>query len=303
MADGETELWKHVQARNHAAIRLCLKEDEQKPSDERMVNIPDSQGSTCIFHVAEDGDLLLVQELHRAGANINHRNKANELPITLAIANNRFSTVEYLAKHKSACFGPWEVHKEKMKALQVPMKKIRLMETMLAKHFDADSFLDAKTGEQWEPIDETKSSKVKTVAPSCAWATGGKVREAGVPEEEEVDIGTGGLDEEDEVENINEKWVKLISKEGHEFMVERACCMASGTIRTMLSGPGIWRENTGNKMPSIQFEAISTTVLEKTIQYFHYKKKYDHTPPPLPHFPIEPKHTVEVLLAAHFLDT
>ena len=76
MADGETELWKHVQARNHAAIRLCLKEDEQKPSDERMVNIPDSQGSTCIFHVAEDGDLLLVQ-VSTSMLNYNNNNNNN----------------------------------------------------------------------------------------------------------------------------------------------------------------------------------------------------------------------------------
>jgi hypothetical protein len=33
--------------------------------------------------------------------------------------------------------------------------------------------------------------------------------------------------------------VKLISAEGHEFIVDRKAAMVSGTIKSMLSGPGI----------------------------------------------------------------
>lgn len=32
--------------------------------------------------------------------------------------------------------------------------------------------------------------------------------------------------------------VKLISADGHEFVVDRKAAMVSGTIRSMLSGPG-----------------------------------------------------------------
>ena len=32
--------------------------------------------------------------------------------------------------------------------------------------------------------------------------------------------------------------VKLISAEGHEFIVDRKAAMVSGTIKSMLSGPG-----------------------------------------------------------------
>ncbi len=32
--------------------------------------------------------------------------------------------------------------------------------------------------------------------------------------------------------------VKLISAEGHEFIVDRRAAMVSGTIKSMLSGPG-----------------------------------------------------------------
>lgn len=32
--------------------------------------------------------------------------------------------------------------------------------------------------------------------------------------------------------------VKLISADGHEFVVDRKCALVSGTIKSMLSGPG-----------------------------------------------------------------
>jgi transcription elongation factor B subunit 1 len=32
--------------------------------------------------------------------------------------------------------------------------------------------------------------------------------------------------------------VKLISADGHEFVVDRKAAMVSGTIKSMLSGPG-----------------------------------------------------------------
>ncbi len=112
------------------------------------------------------------------------------------------------------------------------------------------------------------------------------------------------LDDETEREfDPNKEMVRLISKEGHEFIASRECCMASGTIRTLLTGPGNWKETEGSSMPTIHFEEISTSVLEKVLQYFYYKHKYDHTPPPLPAFKIDVESIVPILLAANFLDT
>ena len=51
--------------------------------------------------------------------------------------------------------------------------------------------------------------------------------------------------EEEEVPNPLEGLVKLISKEGHEFIIDRECALCSGTIRAMLTGPGQWQENSG----------------------------------------------------------
>jgi transcription elongation factor B subunit 1 len=92
------------------------------------------------------------------------------------------------------------------------------------------------------------------------------------------------------------------SKERHEFLVAREVVMAAGTIRMMLTGPGTWAE-TKSKVPTIIFEEISSPVLEKVIQYFHYKKRYDGAPPPLPKFDIDLDTIVPLLMAANFLDT
>jgi len=37
--------------------------------------------------------------------------------------------------------------------------------------------------------------------------------------------------------------VKLISSDGFEFIIDRKCAMISGTIKNMLSSPGIYLKN------------------------------------------------------------
>mmetsp|Transcript_3606 Transcript_3606/g.6729 ORF Transcript_3606/g.6729 Transcript_3606/m.6729 type:complete len:114 (-) Transcript_3606:194-535(-) len=97
-------------------------------------------------------------------------------------------------------------------------------------------------------------------------------------------------------------FVKLISSEGHEFICAKEVAMASGTIRRMLTGPGIWKENTG-PIPTIHFETISYNILEKVIQYFYYKKQFDNKKGPLEKFDIEIDQLIPLLIAANFLDT
>jgi len=110
-----------------------------------------------------------------------------------------------------------------------------------------------------------------------------------------------GLDEEDSL-NTAKEYVKLVSKEGHEFVVSRDVVLSSGTIRAMLTGPGQWKEKSGPQA-TIHFEAISTHILEKVIQYFYYKKQYDGSTAPLPPFKLDLDTVVPLLLAANFLDT
>jgi len=55
-------------------------------------------------------------------------------------------------------------------------------------------------------------------------------------------------------------YVKLISSDGHEFIVKRDHALTSGTIKAMLSGPGQFSENETNE---INFREIPSHVLQK----------------------------------------
>eukprot|EP01091_Cochliopodium_minus_P012237 TRINITY_DN3668_c0_g1_i1.p1 TRINITY_DN3668_c0_g1~~TRINITY_DN3668_c0_g1_i1.p1 ORF type:complete len:106 (+),score=24.03 TRINITY_DN3668_c0_g1_i1:55-372(+) len=93
--------------------------------------------------------------------------------------------------------------------------------------------------------------------------------------------------------------IKLISAEGHEFIIDKNAAMVSGTIKSMLSGPVNFSENSLNE---VSFREISTPILEKVIQYFYYKLKYTNSSNEIPEFPIEPEIALELLMAANFLD-
>ena len=92
-------------------------------------------------------------------------------------------------------------------------------------------------------------------------------------------------------------YVTLVSAEGFQFVVERRCANVSGTIRTTLSGT-----YTESKDNQISFPEISTHVLEKVIEYFHYKVRYSHSSE-MPEFKVEPEIALELLMASNFLDT
>lgn len=99
------------------------------------------------------------------------------------------------------------------------------------------------------------------------------------------------------------QYVKLVSGDGQEFFVERECALLSGTIRAMLEGPGngVTREEQEQTLP---FRDISGPVLEKVVQYFYYKRKYQKVSlaQDTPEFVIDPKIVLELLMASNFLD-
>ncbi|GMH76798.1 hypothetical protein TrVE_jg10321 [Triparma verrucosa] len=92
-------------------------------------------------------------------------------------------------------------------------------------------------------------------------------------------------------------FVKLVSAEGHEFFVTRKVAMVSGTIRAMLES-SMKEANEG----VIPFPEISTAVLEKTIQYCHYKLRYTNSTSKIPEFKIEPDMALELLMSSNYLD-
>ncbi|GAB5035344.1 transcription elongation factor polypeptide 1 [Nannochloropsis oceanica] len=92
------------------------------------------------------------------------------------------------------------------------------------------------------------------------------------------------------------KYIKLISAEGHEFIVDRKCACVSKTIEAMLAGG--FTESKGE----IKFPEISTNILEKVIQYLYYKVRYTNSNSKVPDFKLEPEMALELLMAANFLD-
>jgi len=49
-------------------------------------------------------------------------------------------------------------------------------------------------------------------------------------------------------EGVDSMYVRLVSSDGHEFIVKRDYALTSGTIKSMLSGPGQFAENETNEV-------------------------------------------------------
>uniref|UniRef100_A0A1I7T7C3 Elongin-C n=1 Tax=Caenorhabditis tropicalis TaxID=1561998 RepID=A0A1I7T7C3_9PELO len=101
------------------------------------------------------------------------------------------------------------------------------------------------------------------------------------------------------IDGPESEYVKLVSSDEHEFIIKRELALTSGTIRAMLSGPGVYQENESN---IVYFREIPSHVLQKVCQYFAYKVRYTHAATEIPEFPIPPEVALELLMAANFLD-
>jgi transcription elongation factor B subunit 1 len=91
--------------------------------------------------------------------------------------------------------------------------------------------------------------------------------------------------------------VRLVSADRQVFVIERRVALAAGLIRTMLSNSS-FAESKGE----IEFPEIQGAILEKVIQYLHYKVKHQGSRNPIPEFPIPPEIALELLMAANYLD-
>ena len=124
-------------------------------------------------------------------------------------------------------------------------------------------------------------------------------------------------------ENEKSKMVKLISAEGHVFTVDRRWAMVSGTVKNILQGQfagkfmfdtipysyySIIYINYLNGISvvesrgEVRFPEIPGVILEKVIQYMHYKVRYANSTQRIPNFNIEPEISMELLMAASYLD-
>jgi transcription elongation factor B subunit 1 len=79
-------------------------------------------------------------------------------------------------------------------------------------------------------------------------------------------------------------YIKLISAENSEIYLLRRIALQVETLRVMLEGS--FRES---EEGIIRFPDISTSALEKVVQYLHYKDRYSNSASRIPEFVIDPE--------------
>ncbi|GAB7338707.1 hypothetical protein MBLNU457_5427t2 [Dothideomycetes sp. NU457] len=94
------------------------------------------------------------------------------------------------------------------------------------------------------------------------------------------------------------KFVKLVSSDGFEFIVQRTSACVSGAIKRMLDPKNGFAESKTNVCI---FETINGLVLEKVCEYFYYFEKYQDAKD-VPEMDIPPELCLELLMAADYLN-
>ncbi|XP_069189720.1 elongin-C-like [Procambarus clarkii] len=100
-------------------------------------------------------------------------------------------------------------------------------------------------------------------------------------------------------EGPDSMYIKLISSDGHEFIIKKEHAFASKIIQAMLSGSSQFIEYEKNE---ITFGAIESHVLQKVSMYFTYNAQFNNSKMNNPEFPIDSEIALDILMAADFLD-
>ena len=93
--------------------------------------------------------------------------------------------------------------------------------------------------------------------------------------------------------------ITLSSNDGYDYIVELRTAMISQKIRNMIYGGGNFEE-AETKMIRLP---IPAKILERIIEYWHYRSQYSEHLDQLPKFDIDPKIAIEMLEAADYLQT
>lgn len=93
-----------------------------------------------------------------------------------------------------------------------------------------------------------------------------------------------------------EEFVRLISSDGFQFIVEKEVCLVSGTLRGMLQTS--FQESETN---TIKLHELDSILLGKVVEYLFYNYKYKDEVD-VPDFNIPTEMALELLVAADFLD-
>ena len=95
------------------------------------------------------------------------------------------------------------------------------------------------------------------------------------------------------------KYMKMIAADGYEYIIPKEEGMKAGTLASMMMGPGQCEEDEEN---AINFREIYSRTLMQLAMYLRYKKRYTDSEAAIPEFPIKPEISLDLLMAANFLD-
>ena len=93
--------------------------------------------------------------------------------------------------------------------------------------------------------------------------------------------------------------VTLVSNDGYEYVVDLSTVMISQRIRNMIYGGGNFEEAETKRIRL----PVGAVILERIIEYWHYRSQYSDHIDQLPKFEIDPKMAIDMLEAADFLQT
>jgi len=95
--------------------------------------------------------------------------------------------------------------------------------------------------------------------------------------------------------------VKLVSRDGFEFIIDYKAACVSKTLNNMLGSDGCFTES---ELGEIQLKELSGRILEQVCLYFYYcLQEQNPESKGLAHFDVDPSLALELLMAANFLDT
>ncbi|GBE84491.1 POZ domain-containing protein [Sparassis latifolia] len=102
-------------------------------------------------------------------------------------------------------------------------------------------------------------------------------------------------------QNNDMEWVKLVSNDGHSFLIRRKVAVRSGTLRQMLSSESNFAEAVSKTCRILE----RPIVVEKLCEYLSYKSVYEGVPSrELPGFTerVMPEIALELLMTADYYE-
>ena len=100
---------------------------------------------------------------------------------------------------------------------------------------------------------------------------------------------------------MSHKRVKLVSRDGFQFIIDYKAACVSKTLNNMLGADGCFTES---ELGEIQLQELSGRVPEEVCRYFYFSlQNQDPNCRGLGQFNVDPSIALDLLMAANYLDT